>query len=125
MSLEITEELIARQPPEAQAIIRLLLAKIAELEARLNHTPQNWSLPPSALHPHAKRAPKTPAVLKTLMRHASIDTTMAFYVEHNADDVSADLAAFAGSDAGVTLGVTGPKSSPASESTKVGTHCPA
>lgn len=36
MSLEITEELIARQSPEAQAIIRLLLAKIAELEARLN-----------------------------------------------------------------------------------------
>ena len=27
MSLEITEELIARQPPEAQAIIRALLAK--------------------------------------------------------------------------------------------------
>jgi hypothetical protein len=26
MSLEITEELIARQPPEAQAIIRALLA---------------------------------------------------------------------------------------------------
>ena len=35
MSLEITEEIIARQPPEAQAIIRLLLAKIAELEARI------------------------------------------------------------------------------------------
>ena len=33
MSLEITEELIARQPPEAQAIIRLLLAKIAEMDA--------------------------------------------------------------------------------------------
>jgi len=29
MSLEITEDLIARQSPEAQAIIRLLLAKIA------------------------------------------------------------------------------------------------
>lgn len=54
MSLEITDELMARQPPEAQAIIRLLLAKIAELEARLNQTPQNSSLPPSAQHPHAK-----------------------------------------------------------------------
>lgn len=54
MSLEITEELIARQPPEAQAIIRLLLAKIAELEARLGKTPENSSLPPSSLHPHAK-----------------------------------------------------------------------
>lgn len=54
MSLEIREELIARQPAEAQAIIRLLLAKIADLEARLNKTPQNSSLPPSAQHPHAK-----------------------------------------------------------------------
>ena len=56
MSLEmkITEELIARQPPEAQAIIRVLLAKIQELEARFNKTPQNSSLPPSTQHPHAK-----------------------------------------------------------------------
>jgi transposase len=51
---QITEELIARQTPEAQAIIRLLLAKIAELEARLSKTPQNSSLPPSTQHPHAK-----------------------------------------------------------------------
>ena len=54
MSLEVTEELIARQPPEAQVIIRLLLAKIAELEARVNRSPQNSSLPPSSQHPHAK-----------------------------------------------------------------------
>jgi transposase len=61
MALEITEDLIARQSPEAQAIIRVLLAQIAalekrvaELEARLNKTPQNSSLPPSAQHPHAK-----------------------------------------------------------------------
>ena len=54
MSLDLTEEMIARQPPEAQAIIRFLLAKIAELEARLNKSPQNSSLPPSTLHPHAK-----------------------------------------------------------------------
>jgi transposase len=53
----VTEELIARQPPEAQAIIRVLLAKIAELEARLNKTPRNSSLPPSTEHPHAKSAP--------------------------------------------------------------------
>lgn len=57
MSLEITEDLIARQSPEAQAIIRLLLAKIAELEARLHKTPQNSSLPPSTQHPHAKPQP--------------------------------------------------------------------
>lgn len=61
--LEITEELIARQPPEAQAIIRLLLgqiakltARVAELESRLGRTPQNSSLPPSSQHPHAKPA---------------------------------------------------------------------
>jgi transposase len=53
----VTEELIARQPPEAQAIIRLLLAKISELEARLNQSPRNSSRPPSTEHPHAKPAP--------------------------------------------------------------------
>lgn len=53
----VTEDLIARQSPEAQAIIRLLLAKISELEARLNKTPRNSSLPPSSEHPHAKPAP--------------------------------------------------------------------
>jgi transposase len=65
MSLGITEEIIARQPPEAQAIIRLLLAKIAELEARIEalerqgkgKTPQNSSLPPSTQHPHARPQP--------------------------------------------------------------------
>jgi transposase len=60
MGLEITEELIARQSPEAQAIIRFLLAKIAELESRLNKTPRNSSLPPSSQHPHAKPAQKKP-----------------------------------------------------------------
>ncbi len=50
----VPEELISRQPPEAQAIIRLLLARIAELEARINKSPQNSSLPPSSQHPHAK-----------------------------------------------------------------------
>lgn len=54
----VTEELIARQSPEAQAIIRLLLSKLAELEARLNKTPRNSSLPPSSEHPHAKPAPQ-------------------------------------------------------------------
>lgn len=64
MSLKITEELIARQSPEAQVIIRLLLARIAEqdrriadLEARLHKTPQNSSLPPGTQHPHAKAPP--------------------------------------------------------------------
>jgi transposase len=54
MQLEITDELIARQTPEAQAIIRMLLAKIQELEERLNQSPRNSSKPPSTEHPHAK-----------------------------------------------------------------------
>jgi hypothetical protein len=65
MWLGITEEIIGRQPPEAQAIIRLLLAKIAELEARIEalerqgkgKTPQNSSQPPSTQHPHARPQP--------------------------------------------------------------------
>ena len=57
MSLEITEELPAQQPPESQAIIRMLLVKISELEARLNKTPKNSSKPPSSEHPHAKPEP--------------------------------------------------------------------
>ena len=72
MEAAITEELIARQPPEAQAIIRLLLVKIAalerengELKTRLEElerqakgkTPQNSSLPPSTQHPHARPQP--------------------------------------------------------------------
>src|SRR5882724_4497529 len=60
----VTEELISRQSPEAQAIIRLLLARIAEQDRRiaaleaevaaLKKTPRNSSLPPSTEHPHAK-----------------------------------------------------------------------
>jgi transposase len=56
----ILEDVIARQPPEAQAIIRILLAKIAELEARLKNSPRNSSLPPSSEHPHAKPVPDQP-----------------------------------------------------------------
>jgi transposase len=59
--LGITEEVIARQPPEAQAIIRALLLhiaalekRVADLEDRLAKSPQNSSLPPSSGHPHAK-----------------------------------------------------------------------
>jgi hypothetical protein len=61
----VTEEILARQPPEAQAIIRALLAEIAELRARVEDlerqvkgkTPQNSSLPPSTQHPHARPQP--------------------------------------------------------------------
>ena len=60
----VTEEMIARQTPEAQSIIRLLLARIAKQDLRiavleaevaaLKKTPWNSSLPPSTEHPHAK-----------------------------------------------------------------------
>jgi hypothetical protein len=73
--IKVTEEVIARQPAEAQAIIRALLAQnaaltehvaalneqvaalkreVAELKDRLGKSPQNSSLPPSTQHPHAK-----------------------------------------------------------------------
>jgi transposase len=66
MAIAITEEIIARQPPEAQAIIRALLAEFAELKARIEElqrqaqgkTPQNSSLPPSTQHPHARPPPR-------------------------------------------------------------------
>lgn len=62
MSQMIPEDVIAHQPPEAQAIIRLLLARIEALEARLKKTSRNSSLPPSSQHPHAKPAsPKKPS----------------------------------------------------------------
>jgi len=72
MEAAITEEIIGRQPPEAQVIIRLLLARIASLEAEnaelkariaelerqmKGKTPQNSSLPPSTQHPHARPQP--------------------------------------------------------------------
>lgn len=71
MSLDqITEALIARQTPEAQAIIRVLLAQIAERKAEVaglkaelaaaKKTPQNSSLPPSSQHPHAKPPARKP-----------------------------------------------------------------
>ena len=65
MSLEITEDLITRQSPEAQAIIRLLIEQNAQLkkriealEARLSKTSRNSSKPPSSGHPHAKPEPQ-------------------------------------------------------------------
>jgi hypothetical protein len=48
------EELIAWQSPEAQSIIRLLLARTAELEERLRLSPRNSSRPPSTVHPHRR-----------------------------------------------------------------------
>jgi len=53
----ITEEWLAEQTPEVQAVIRYLLAEIEKLKAQVQKlTPQNSSLPPSTQHPHAKPA---------------------------------------------------------------------
>jgi len=60
--------MINRQPPEAQAIIRALMARVAALEAEVEElrrlvkgkTPQNSSVPPSTQHPHAKPPRKKP-----------------------------------------------------------------
>ena len=58
MSSAVTEKLIVQQSPEAQAIVRLLLAEIQELKSQLlKLTPQNSSLPPSSQHPHAQPIP--------------------------------------------------------------------
>jgi transposase len=78
MAIPVTEEMIARQTPEAQGMIRSLLeiirrqqvtinsllARVDELNARIqvleaaldqkNKTPLNSSVPPSTEHPHAK-----------------------------------------------------------------------
>jgi transposase len=60
----ITAEQLGALPPEMQALVRSIVdhyeRRIAELEARLNKTPQNSSLPPSAQHPHAKPPTKKP-----------------------------------------------------------------
>ena len=74
MDESLTDEVIARQTPEAQAIIRSLLAviqrqqatinaltaRVRELEAKLGQNPPsplNSSVPPSTEHPHAKSLP--------------------------------------------------------------------
>ena len=63
----IPDELAAEMTPAVRAFVEallvqqdVLLARIAELEARLNKTPRNSSKPPSTEHPHAKPLPKKP-----------------------------------------------------------------
>ena len=64
----IPPELWKELRPEVQAIflsmereIADLKRRVAELEAKLNKTPQNSSLPPSSVHPHnrEKSVPKS------------------------------------------------------------------
>lgn len=55
MTPVLIEEWLAAQTPEVQAVIRHLLAEIAQLKEQVSKlTPQNSSLPPSSEHPHAK-----------------------------------------------------------------------
>ena len=56
----IPAEVEAEMTPAVRAFVQELLARIAELAACLNKTPQNSSLPPSSQHPHAKPAPAKP-----------------------------------------------------------------
>src|SRR5262245_5924194 len=67
MSLAVAEELIARQPPASQRIIRglqeqtrCLQEQVEDLQRRLHVSPANSSKPPSSVHPHAKPAPTKP-----------------------------------------------------------------
>jgi len=50
MKVAITEEIIARQPPEAQAIIRMLLAQFAEFMYVCGHG-QSCSMDPAGRPP--------------------------------------------------------------------------
>jgi transposase len=61
MTSMITEEWLAAQTLEVQAVIRHLLAEIDRLKGQIGKlTPQNSSLPPSTQHPHAKPPRKKP-----------------------------------------------------------------
>jgi transposase len=64
----ITPEQMAALSPEFRALLQAVVdhyerriaeleAKVEQLESRLNNSPRNSSLPPSAEHPHAKPAP--------------------------------------------------------------------
>ena len=73
----------------------------------------------------------TPAVLRRLMRHSSIATSMGFYVDLDADEVAGDLWAKFGSEngntpaAGNTLGNTAQKDAPADVVKIAVTNCTA
>jgi transposase len=63
----LSPQIVASLPPAVVALIewqaeqiRLLSARVAELEARLGKNPQNSSKPPSSTHPHDKPTPRRP-----------------------------------------------------------------
>lgn len=51
---QIPPELEAEITPAVRAFLESLLKRIEDLEERLGQSPQNSSLPPGSLHPHAK-----------------------------------------------------------------------
>lgn len=58
--LSIPVEIEGEMTPAVRAFVQGLLTRMADLEARLNKTPQNSSLPPSSQHPHAKPSSRKP-----------------------------------------------------------------
>jgi transposase len=63
----VSAEVLASLPPEVLALIRwqaeqirVLTARVAELEAKLGKNPTNSSKPPSSTHPHDKKPPSKP-----------------------------------------------------------------
>ena len=58
--LSIPAEIEGEMTPAVRAFVQELLMKLAELEARLNKSPQNSSLPPSSRHPHARPPARKP-----------------------------------------------------------------
>ena len=61
---KLTPKMMATFSPEALAFIQLLLAKIAELEEKLNQNSRNSSKPPSSDGPAVKPAPPKPVTGK-------------------------------------------------------------
>ncbi|MBM4067900.1 MAG: IS66 family transposase, partial [Planctomycetes bacterium] len=63
----VSAEVLASLPPEVLALIkwqaeqiRVLTARVAELEAKLGKNPSNSSKPPSTTHPHYKKPAAKP-----------------------------------------------------------------
>jgi hypothetical protein len=56
----VTEEVIARQPPEAQAVIRMLMATIAELDGRVAEPKARLNQPPASRRCRRRASIRTP-----------------------------------------------------------------
>ncbi len=72
--LAIPPELDAEMTPAVRAFVRALLDRITQLEQG-RKTPQNSSLPPSTVHPHAKPASTKAEVEEETRRAARAQET--------------------------------------------------